>query len=116
MKRKPSTTEVTALKEQMSAAADQIESRRLDRLTLTALVKRLEGRRPRPLAPRLQRCRIRVYRDPRDLVFRYLRRFRKGHWHRGGSHVARYHGGPGIGFQGFRNDRCQKIKPLFLDR
>ena len=108
--------EVGSLKNQMTAAAGRIASHDLDRLVLAALVKRLDGRRPRPLAPRLQRCRIAVYRDPRDIVFRYLRRFRKGDWHRGGSHVARYHGGPGIGFRGFRNDRRHKIKPVFLDR
>ncbi len=120
MKRKPSATFATFEADRQSnrtaAKRDAAETRRLDRLTLAALVKRLDGRRPRPLTHRLQRGRIRVYRDPRDIVFRYLRRFRKGDWHRGGSHVARLDFGPGIGFRNFRNDRRHKIQPILLDR
>jgi hypothetical protein len=120
MKRKPSAAFASFEADKRAAedAAKQAiaETRRLDRLTLAALVKRLDGRRPRPLAVRLQRWHKPVYRDPRDVVFRFLRRYRKGEWYRGGSHVARLFSGPGIGFRGFRNDRRQKIKPLFLDR
>lgn len=81
---------------------------------LTRLVKRLDGRRPRKSAPRLQRFHSIVYRDPVLVIHRYLCRFTKGPWHRGGHHVARFYGGPGIGFRNFRNDRRIKLQPILL--
>jgi hypothetical protein len=83
-----------------------------DIATLSHLITRLDGRRPHKLPPRCQRFHSTIYRDPIDLVSRYLRRFTCGPWHRGGSHVARFHGGPGIGFRNFRNDRRISYQPI----
>lgn len=82
---------------------------------LRSIVKRLYHRRPRRIARRLQRFHSTIYRDPLDVVARYLRRHTQGPWHRGGSHIARFHGGPGIGFRGFRNDRRHKLIPILLN-
>lgn len=75
---------------------------------LTKLFKLLQNRTMQPL--RRQRCRVTVRRDPRAVVFRYLRRFRGGLWYRGGSHVARYDHGPGIAWKDWRNDRAEGLK------
>lgn len=107
---------------QAKEAADKAAlaiGRRIERAAdldlLARLVKRLDGRRPRKSAPRLQRFRRTVYRDPVLVIHRYLTRFTTGPWHRGGHHVARYYGGPGIGFRNFRNDRRNKLKPITIN-
>lgn len=53
-----------------------------------------------------------ILRDPRDVAWRWLRRFVGGYWYRGGNHVARLDCGPGIGFEGFVNDRAKPIKAI----
>lgn len=90
-------------------------ARQQDEILFARLVKRLDGRRPRKSAPRLQRFHAKVYRDPVLVIERFLRRFTQGPWHRGGHHVARYHGGPGIGFRNFRNDRRNQLRPITLN-
>lgn len=79
---------------------------------LIALQQRINGRVAKPL--RKQWASITVRRDPCDVALRFLRLFAGGDWHRGGSHVARYHGGPGIGFPGWSNDRAQKIQAVTI--
>lgn len=79
---------------------------------LIALQQRINGRVAKPL--RKQRCQTVVRRDPPDVSWRFLRLFAGGDWHRGGSHVARYNGGPGIGFPGWSNDRAQKIQAITI--
>ncbi len=87
-----------------------------DELALRQLAHRLNGRVAKPLrgewAARL-RCTVR--RDPRDVVYRWLRLHRKGEWYRGGSHVARPGGGPGIGFLNWVNDRPKKIVTTLIE-
>ena len=82
--------------------------------TLITLAARFTGRHSKPLTKSKQRCRTTVYRDPRDVAYRYLRRFSNGTWLRCGSHVARPNFGAGIGFANWRNDRHEPVKPLVL--
>lgn len=89
------------------AASRQVEESK-DLQVLTNLFKLLHDRVMQPL--RCQRCRVTVRRDPRGVVFRYLRRFRGGLWYRGGSHVARYDYGPGIAWKEWRNDRAEGLQ------
>jgi hypothetical protein len=80
-----------------------------DAEVLKRLVERMNGRRPRPV--RNRRCAtITVYRNPRDVAKRWLKRFLGACWYVGGSHVARPCFGPGIAFVGWRNDRKTAIK------
>jgi hypothetical protein len=84
-----------------------------DDTLLHHLRAKLDGRIMRPL--RRQRCRISVRLAPRDLAYRYLRRFAGGCWYRGGNHVARLGYGPGIGFLGFVNDQAMKVKAITMN-
>lgn len=79
-----------------------------DAPALASLHERLNGRKPRPMRAR----RLPMLRDPSDVAWRWLRRFVGGTWYRGGSHVARLHFGPGIGFVGFRNDSAKPIRAV----
>ena len=78
---------------------------------LQRLHNKFRDRKSRPQRGDM-RCRVRLLRDPRDVAYRYLRRFVGGSWFRGGSHVARYQGGNGIGFLGWANDRNGQIRPI----
>jgi hypothetical protein len=103
-----------------ASTAIQEAKRAQDIRILTALASRLNARYPRrshtPTSKRLAKNhRIKIYRDPLDVIARYLRRKTQGPWHRGGSHIARLHHGPGIGIQQFRNDRRTKIQAIVLN-
>ncbi len=101
---------------QQQLARMKRESRQADTELLSSLVKRLYGRYPRrSLTRTARRLRVKIYRDPLDIVARYLRRHSKGAWYRGGHHIARYHAGPGIGFRNFRNDRRAKLQPITIN-
>ena len=71
-------------------------ARQQDIAILTRLAGRMEGRKPKPVAPSLRRPGLTFLRDPATVAHRYLRRFAPGAWHRGGHHVARLFHGPGI--------------------
>ena len=89
----------------------------LDAALLSVLVSKMTNRRPRSKRATVYpvtREPLRILRDPRDVAFRYLRRFAGGVWFRGGNHVARLHFGQGIGFLNFRNDRADPIRPVKL--
>lgn len=90
---------------QNGALADRMKDERV----LGTLQTRFSGRKPR--ASR----RYAVLRDPRDVAYRYLRRFRQGIWFRGGNHVARMDFGPGIGFPSFVNSRRDTVKAVLIN-
>ncbi len=86
-----------------------------DIAALARLAQRMTGRVTRLV--RIGRFwRVRLHRDPVAIAYRYLRRYRPGPWHVGGSHVARLDFGPGIGFRGWRNDQRIALNPIVLDR
>ena len=99
----------------MKAAGEAVTSD--DELALRQLAHRLDGRVAKPRRGALvARLRCTVRRDPRDVVYRWLRRHRGGYWYRGGSHVARLNGGPGIGFLAWQNDRAERIRVTLIEQ
>ncbi len=84
---------------------------------LRLLAAKMSGRKPHAMRTEMaRRCLplVVVHRDPVCIAYRWLRRFVGGIWYRAGSHVARLNFGPGIGFEGWNNDRKPRIKPVLI--
>jgi hypothetical protein len=100
----------------LPATCARLAHRTADLALLFSLVKRLDGRIAKPLAPRRQYPRLgTMRRDPLDVLRRFLRRHTTGPWHQGGHHIARYHGGPGIAIPDVPNNQKRKLRPYLIN-
>lgn len=104
---------MTFLIDNQQQAIDRLEGRQV-----AAILQHLHSLFSGRIMHRIRRQRPilnnRLRRDPVAVAHRYLRRFTKFEWHRGGSHVALLNFGPGIGFRNVANDQARKLEPVLI--